>query len=81
MARRLDPDIREFANLMQERRNEAAGRVAKGEILHLNFMDRLELERSATANLGKALDGGGMEHAADAANYVLAAQATRTAEE
>jgi len=72
MARRLDEDIRNLAQTMQERRNAASARVKAGEILHLNFMDRDELENRATLNLVSAMRNEGWHQLADAANYGLA---------
>jgi len=75
MAKRLDADIRAFAETMQARRDAAGERVKGGEIQHLRFIDRPHCEQRAEENLHKALTGAeqGPEHLADCAAYGLAA--------
>jgi hypothetical protein len=71
MAKRLDPDIRAFAETIQTRRDEAAGRVKAGEIPHLNFIPQDEREQRARENLDRAFQTDDLRHLADAAAYGL----------
>ncbi len=83
MAKRLDADIRELAEEMQARRNEAGKRVRCGEIMHMRFMEPEALRRRAGENLDQITDGLGPEDLtalADCANYTLAFLAVRQAE-
>ncbi len=73
MAKRLDSDVRAFAERMQERREEAKTRVAAGEIQHLNFLTADEIKVHIEKNLAHVAAGEEPEkHLADAANYWLA---------
>ena len=55
MAMRLDADIRGLAEAAQTRRREAAERVKRGEIPHLNFMEQQDCFDCAEANLEQTL--------------------------
>lgn len=74
--KRLDADIRELAELMQQRRAEAAERVKRGEIPHLNFMSREAIEKKVDGNLAQVrtqiATGGPLHALADVAVYGLA---------
>ncbi len=74
MAKRLDPDIRELAEKMQTRRNEATKRVAAGELMHVKFMGQDAIEKAAFRNLAGVAPGSerGLDQLADVGNYGLA---------
>lgn len=76
MAMRLDSDIREVAELAQQRRREASGRVKSGEIVHLNFMGQQDCFDRAVCNLQQLAEkkgGDALIALADTINYALAA--------
>ncbi len=75
MAKRLDEDIKQFAQLMQERRRTAGERVKQGEIPHLNFMTGAEVRQALEHNaeqLQPGVGAAGLAALADVANYGLA---------
>ena len=81
---RLDGDIREVAEDAQRRRREAAERVKRGEIKHLNFMsfgDCLERGRDNFDQLKTKQDLAALNALADAVNYGLAVIAKGAAPE
>lgn len=77
MAKRLDADIREFAEEMQTRRNQAKVRVANQEIIGMRFMDVKDIRARMMANVetvvpGDAAGPRAMQQLADTAVFGLA---------
>jgi len=75
MVKRLDPDVRQLAERMQERRKLARQRVADQDIIGMRFMEPDHIFGRAADNLGQLRDKVGDEALtalADAANYGLA---------
>ena len=73
---RLDPDIRELANTMQQRRREAKKRVGAQEIMGMRFMSLGDVMRAGNTNWDRVGQTeiealGSLADLADAANYAL----------
>lgn len=72
MAKRLDADIRELAETMQQRRREANKRVADQEIMGMRFMSDEDVVAAAYRNWDRIkVVGGTLTDLADAHVYAL----------
>ena len=71
---RLDADVRQLAETMQQRRREAKKRVGTQEIIGMRFMPESDVLAAAERNWGRLVDAtasGSLTDLADAGNYAL----------
>ena len=73
---KLDADVRQLAETMQQRRREARKRVASQELCGMRFMSEADVGDAADRNYGRIgqrepEDVGTLTDLADTANYAL----------